>query len=405
LLLQFLQAIESGEMTPTEVLLECMLRIAAKDSEVKAWVAVKPQEGAVRGRLYGIPFGAKDIIETAGLPTEYGSPLYEGRKGEYDAHVIVDLKRSGAVLIGKTRTTPFASFDPTPTRNPRLPGHTPGGSSSGSAAAVAAEMVPFAIGTQTLGSVLRPASFCGICGFKPTFGLLSTEGVMPFAPSLDTVGLFAATAADLAALWQRGFGGRPAGSLHRAARFHLPCEEPMENALDDAVARLRAAGAEIDEFDPPDGWNGLVDAARIINTFEGARTQGARFAEFGQRIGGRLADLVCAGQRLPWDEYQSARAHVEAMKVEMQSFFREYPGVLTPAALGPAPAGLESTGDPVHNAPWTALGTPSISVPLPVAGAPLGMQIAAAWGRDDALVAMAASVERELASTPYTGKE
>ena len=208
------------------------------------------------------------------------------------------LRRTGAVLLGKTRTTAFASFDPAPTRNPRLPGHTPGGSSSGSAAAVAAGMVPFALGTQTLGSVLRPASFCGVCGFKPSFGLLPFEGVMPFAPSLDTVGFFTATAADMAELWSRGFGGRFDADLHRAAWMRVPAEEPMQQALAAAVERLRARGVSIDEIDPPDGWARLQSAARTINQYEGARSQRARFEEFGDRIGEKLAALVRAGLQL-----------------------------------------------------------------------------------------------------------
>ena len=210
------------------------------------------------GLLDGIPFGVKDIFETRGLATEYGSRLYEGRKGTVDAHVVGSLRRTGAVLLGKTRTTAFASFDPAPTRNPRFPGHTPGGSSSGSAAAVAAGMVPFALGSQTLGSVLRPASFCGICGFKPSFGLLSAEGVMPFAPSLDTVGLFTATAADMAELWSRGFGGRFDADLHRAAWMRVPPATPCSDAL--AACRRTPARprSSIDEIDPPAGWDWLA---------------------------------------------------------------------------------------------------------------------------------------------------
>jgi len=396
LLQKFVYALDSGEKTATDVLVECMRRIALTELDVRAWVEVIPQEPPFAGPLNGIPFGAKDIFETCGLATEYGSPLYEGRKGAYDAHVIGDLRRTGAVLLGKTRTTPFASFDATPTRNPRLAGHTPGGSSSGSAAAVAAGMVPFALGTQTLGSVLRPASYCGVCGFKPSFGLLSTEGVLPFAPSLDTVGLFTESAADMAVLWSRGWGGRPSGELRRAARFRLACEAPMEQAMDDAIARLRAVGVAIDEVDLPEEWTALVEAARTINTFEGARTQRARFTEFGSRIGKRLAELVRSGLRLAEQGYEDARAHVEHMKAEMQALFREYPAILSPAATGPAPAGLGFTGDPVHNAAWTALGTPAITVPLPVQGAPLGLQMASAWGRDDALVGMAACAESLL---------
>src|ERR1035438_7045722 len=194
-LLEFLQALSSGEKTPRDLLEICRRRIAAGDPDVQAWVEVSPQDPLANGLLDGIPFGVKDIFETRGLATEFGSALYAGRKGVVDAPVVSALRRTGAVLLGKTRTTAFASFDPAATRNPRLPGHTPGGSSSGSAAAVAAGMVPFALGTQTLGSVLRPASYCGVCGFKPTFGRLPVEGVLPFAPSLDTLGLFPRTPA------------------------------------------------------------------------------------------------------------------------------------------------------------------------------------------------------------------
>ena len=396
MLLEFLQALSSGEKTPRDLLEICRRRIAAGDPDVQAWVEVSPQDPLADGLLDGIPFGVKDIFETRGLATEFGSALYAGRKGVVDAPVVSALRRTGAVLLGKTRTTAFASFDPAATRNPRFPGHTPGGSSSGSAAAVAAGMVPFALGTQTLGSVLRPASFCGICGFKPSFGLLSFEGALPFAPSLDTVGLFTATAADMAELWSRGFGGRFLADLHRAALLcgeGIPVEDPMRHALTAAVERLRAGGVSVDEIPPPRGWDRLLSAAQTINRYEGARSHRARFEEFGDRIGPKLAALVRDGLRLTPAEYEDARAHVEQMKLAVNSIFWDYPVILTPAAAGRAPAGLDSTGDPSHNAPWTALGVPAISVPLPVDGGPLGVQMTAAWGRDDALVAVAAQLE------------
>jgi Asp-tRNA(Asn)/Glu-tRNA(Gln) amidotransferase A subunit family amidase len=395
-LVEFLQALNSGEKTPQDLMELCLRRIAGAEPDLQAWVEVSPQPPLADGLLNGIPFGVKDIFETRGLATEFGSPLYSGRKGAVDAAVVSTLRRTGAVLLGKTRTTAFASFDPAPTRNPRFPGHTPGGSSSGSAAAVAAGMVPFALGTQTLGSVLRPACFCGICGFKPSFGLLPIEGVMPFAPSLDTVGLFTATAADMAELWSRGFGGRFDADLHRAAWMHVPADAPMQNALTAAVGRLRANGVVIDEIDPPVGWDRLQSAARTINQYEGARSQQARFEEFGDRIGQKLAAIVREGLRQPKSQYDDARAHIETMKVVVNSIFWDYPVILTPAAAGPAPAGLASTGDPSPNAPWTALGVPAISVPLPVEGAPLGVQMAAAWGRDDALVSVAAQLAVSL---------
>src|SRR5688572_32789119 len=180
----------------------CVDRIRTLDSSIHAWVQVLPQKPTGDGPLAEIPFGAKDIMETRGLSTEYGSPIYKGRVGTEDAAIVRDLRQRGAVLLGKTHTTSFAYRTPAPTRNPRNLAHTPGGSSSGSAAAVAAGMVPFAIGTQTGGSVLRPASFCGVTGFKPTFGWTSTEGVLPFAKSLDTLGFFTHTAADMLALWE-----------------------------------------------------------------------------------------------------------------------------------------------------------------------------------------------------------
>jgi Asp-tRNA(Asn)/Glu-tRNA(Gln) amidotransferase A subunit family amidase len=399
-LLQFLQALKSGEKTPADLLEICLRRIALGEREIRAWVEVSPQFPFAEGLLDGIPFGVKDIFETRGLATEYGSRLYEGRKGTFDAHVVGSLRRTGAVLLGKTRTTAFASFDPAPTRNPNFPGHTPGGSSSGSAAAVAAGMVPFALGTQTLGSVLRPASFCGICGFKPSFGLLSAEGVMPFAPSLDTVGLFTATAADMAELWSRGFNGRFDAELHRAAWMRVTAGDAMCDALSASVERLRARGVAIDEIDPPAGWDKLQSAARTINQYEGARSQRARFEEFGERIGRKLAALVREGLQLTASQYDDARAHVEHMKVRVSSIFWDYPVILTPAAAGPAPEGLDGTGDPSHNAPWTALGVPAIAVPLPSSGGPVGVQIAAAWGRDDALVAVAAQLESRSAPLP-----
>lgn len=395
-LLEFLRALNSGAMTPRDLLEICLRRIASSEPDIQAWVEVSPQSPLADGLLNGIPFGVKDIFETSGLATAYGSPLFAGRQGAIDAPIVAALRRTGAVLLGKTRTTPFASFDPAATRNPRFPGHTPGGSSSGSAAAVAAGMVPFALGTQTLGSVLRPASYCGICGFKPSFGLLPFEGALPCAPSLDTVGLFTATAADMSELWSRGFNGRFDAGLHRAALLRVPAEVPMQHALTAAVERLRDRGVSIDEIPTPDGWDLLQSAARTINRYEGARSHRARFEEFGDRIGQQLADLVREGLRLTDSAYEDARTHVENMKVAVSSVFWDYPVILTPAAAGPAPAGLSSTGDPAHNAPWTALGVPAISVPLPGDGAPLGIQMAAAWGRDDALVAVAAQLESLL---------
>jgi Asp-tRNA(Asn)/Glu-tRNA(Gln) amidotransferase A subunit family amidase len=361
-----------------------LARIAACEADVHAWVEVSPQPALAEGRLSGVAFAAKDIFETEGMATEYGSLLYAGRKGSCDAALITTLRQQGAILLGKTQTTAFAYFDPPPTRNPRDLRRTPGGSSSGSAAAVAAGMVPLALGSQTQGSILRPASYCGVVGFKPTFGLLSREGVLPFAPSLDTVGFFTGSATDMQEVM-----ALTAPALPRLAAFADPL-------IDDAVSRLRAAGFNITTADPPNGFDRLLSASRLINDYEGARTHEERWREHGGRIGAKLAALVERGLAIPPAEYDDAVAHVAHMRDVMAAFFAEYPAVLSPASAGPAPLGLESTGDPRMNAPWTALGVPAISIPMPVDGPPMGLQMTANRGRDAELLAIAVEAERSL---------
>jgi Asp-tRNA(Asn)/Glu-tRNA(Gln) amidotransferase A subunit family amidase len=367
---------------------QCLARIAVCDQEIQAWVEVSPQPPLAEGPLSGIPFGAKDIFETTGMATEYGSPLYAGRKGSCEAAIVTHLRRLGAILLGKTRTTAFASFDPPPTRNPRDLRRTPGGSSSGSAAAVAAGMAGFALGSQTQGSVLRPASYCGVVGFKPTFGLISRDGVLPFAPSLDTVGFFTETVADireLAGIACDLAGPVPTGRTRMAA-FRDP-------GIADTVERLRAAGFPITAMDPPAGFDRLLDASRLINCYEGARTHEQRWREHGDRIGRKLSALVAEGLAVPAGKYEQALETVRQMQAVMADFFCEFPVVLTEASPGPDPLGFESTGDPANNATWTALGVPAISIPMPVSGPPLGLQITAAASCDAALVAIAAEVE------------
>jgi amidase len=396
LLRQFVEWLDAGKRTPEELLELCLQRIAARDEQLRAWVHVEPQPALGNGRLAGIPFGAKDIYETRALVTEYGSPLYAGRKGTADAALINELRRLGAVLLGKTQTTAFAYFDAGPTRNPHQLDHTPGGSSSGSAAAVAGGMAPFALGTQTLGSVLRPASFCGVVGFKPSVGLLSLEGVLPFAPSLDTAGLFTQTADDMQLLWTR------IGHIEGTAKRSLSIPSlmpPVEPAMEVAFRRT------VERLDPHFSFNviemgprfaELAPAVRVISTYEGARTHEPRWREHGNAIGGKLAQLVEEGLRIPADAYRAALTSVAASKCEMSALFREYPVLVTPSAPGPAPAGLESTGDPIMNLPWTALGVPAISIPMPALGLPLGLQLVSESGTDAALLALAVEIEALL---------
>ncbi len=392
---QIIEWLESGEKSAADVRKLFLERITRGDAKLHAWVEVAPRDGCGRGPLAGVPFGAKDIFETRGMATEFGSPVFAGRKGAYDAALVADLLSRGAVLMGKTATTAFAYFDPAPTRNPRDDRYTPGGSSSGSAAAVAAGMVPFALGTQTQGSVLRPASFCAVTGFKPTFGTLPTSGVLPFAPSLDTPGLFTESAADMRLLWERM--GHP-----RREFPELKCAVP--ETLDDVDGEMeqafRAATRGFPAIAFPAEFPRVLPAVRLVNNYEGARTHEAAWREYGGRVGQKLAALIEEGLKIPADEYMRALAVIEEGRRAMDVVFREYPVLLTPSAPGAPPEGLASTGDPRMNAPWTGLGCPAISIPMvrgEVSRMPLGLQITAASGRDGELLDAAAKLADRLA--------
>ena len=352
-------------------------RYADTEPEIHAWVEVNPQPPLGHGPLDGVPFGVKDIIETGGLATEYGSSLYRNRKGDRDAAVVNSLRRAGAVLFGKTQTTAFAYFDPPPTRNPRNLSHTPGGSSSGSAAAVAAGVVPFALGTQTMGSVIRPASFCGVTGFKPTFGVLPTDGVLPFAPSLDTVGFLADSVETCRDVWLAlGFNADERRMPVFCTVEDLPPVSPeMQSAFDRTVSSLRTQRVRL-----PHPYTTLLTAARTINDFEGARSHYERWREFGDRIGEKLAALVQRGMQIPQSEYEDSLGLIRDTKAPCEGQV-----LLTPAAMGAAPEGLASTGDPAMNAVWTALGAPALTIPMQTNGLPLGLQLIAA-PHADALV-------------------
>ena len=360
---------------------------------------VSPDREHVAGPLAGIPFGCKDIIETNGLPTEYGSPVYRGRVGTSDAAIVRLLRERGARLMGKTQTTAFAWKTPSPTRNPNHPDHTPGGSSSGSAAAVAAGMVPFAVGTQTLGSVIRPASFCGVTGFKPGYGVLPMEGVLPCAPSLDTLGLFTHTAADIQALWEalRGPGPPPAAAASALGVIEpLPdVDAEMASAFGRAVDRIRAAGATVRAIDLRDRLAAVAKAARVVLAVEASREHGDRYKEHGDKLED-MADLVREGLAIPAAQYEHARRTISDGRTAIEQMLAETPVVLTPAAVGPAPRGFSTTGDPAMNAPWTAMGAPAITIPIPVTGLPLGLQLTAAHGQDGLLLRTAVQIETLL---------
>jgi Asp-tRNA(Asn)/Glu-tRNA(Gln) amidotransferase A subunit family amidase len=371
-------------------------RIRVMDPNIHAWVQVLPQEPTGTGALSGIPFAVKDVIETAGLATEFGSPIYKGRRSNRDATIVRELRMRGGVVLGKTHTAAFAFRRPPPTRNPRNPEHTPGGSSSGSAAAVAAGMVPVAIGTQTGGSVIRPASFCGVTGFKPTYGLLPTEGVLEYAKSLDTLGFFTHTAADMLAFWDAL--GRPVG---RAERVPLGVADPlpevdpeMATALTATIATLKKSGHDIRPVDIAPMLARLRDVAQTISTYEGARAHEERFKQYGDRLDD-VAGMVREGLKIAESQYSAAKQFVAECRLTIARLYKETPIILVPAAPGPAPIGLASTGDARLNYPWTALGTPAISIPMrPTKALPLGLQLTANPGDDARLLQTAVALEQ-----------
>jgi Asp-tRNA(Asn)/Glu-tRNA(Gln) amidotransferase A subunit family amidase len=394
-LTQWLQASPDGRRQALQI---CLDRIKELDPAIHAWVQVLPQQTSGRGKLSGIPFGVKDIFETRGLATEYGSPIYKGRIGTTDAAIVRDLRERGAILLGKTQTTAFSYRTPAPTRNPRDLQHTPGGSSSGSAAAVAAGMVPFAVGEQTVGSTLRPASYCGVTGFKPTFGLVATSGMLPFASSLDTVGFFTDTPDDMLALWDAM--GHSLGSVEDfllGVCDPLPDVEPsMAAAFKDAVSRLRAAGLALRPVDIAAMLALLAEANQSVLFYEGARFHEQRYRQYGDQIGA-LADLVRDGLKMPIKQYEAATRYIAECRTKMTEIYRLTPVILVPAATGPAPLGLAYTGDWRMNSPWTALGNPAISMPMPVgAGLPLGLQLTADHREDARVLKTAARLQTML---------
>jgi Asp-tRNA(Asn)/Glu-tRNA(Gln) amidotransferase A subunit family amidase len=413
--------IRDGALSPVTLVQAALARIRSTEPRLLAWVHVddaaalgdaterehEVRRGRVRGPLHGVPVGVKDIFHVAGMPTRAGSrPFAHSVPGE-DATSVARLRAAGAVVLGKTHTTEFAFRDPAPTMNPWNREHTPGGSSSGSAAAVAARMVPLALGSQTVGSVLRPAAYCGVVGLKPTHGLIPVDGVIPLAWSLDHVGLFARSVADAALALSVLAGGSYDAVPSSPPRLAI-APELLERAEPEVAGEVRraanafaAAGATVVEVKLPASFAGVHEAGQRVLEAEAATYHEPAFAAHANDFGPSMREMIRTGLTMPVPVYVRAnRARLE-FRDDVMKILREHDGLLSPTAPGPAPRGLTWTGDASLCAPWSSSGAPSISVPSGVAssGLPLAVQISCAAGDEARLLATAAWCERLLGFT------
>ncbi|HYM68736.1 MAG TPA: amidase [bacterium] len=428
-------AVAARRLSPVELLDSTLGHIERVEPRVSAWARLRPEGarrqaerlgvGAATGPLHGIPIGVKDIFYTAGFETSCGSRIMAGFVPTYDATTVARLREAGAVLLGKTHTTEFASFDPSPARNPWALDHTPGGSSSGSAAALAARMCHGALGTQTSGSIVRPAAFCGVVGLKPTFGRVSRYGVHPLAWTLDHPGPMARTVRDVALLLETIAGPDP----HDPATLSAPPTERYASALDDAGARERvlrrlrigvpdryffdgldaeaatayraavsalgALGGTVRDVRLPDLFEAGMEAHDLIHNVEAAAVHVDRYRTRAADYGQKLRAFIETGFQVPAPTYVRAQQVRTKLIEVMHEVFRDVDVLVTPAAPGPAPEGLASTGSPVMNRPFSFLGFPSVTVPCGLTrnGLPLGLQIAGRPFEELTILRVAAAYE------------
>ena len=429
-----LSASASGRLSSVELVTSCLARIQQTDGDIKAWAFLDPdaalaqaaecdrirKAGMATGPLHGIPVGLKDIIDTAKMPTQRGTPIFAGRQTDHVARLVEHLREAGAVIMGKTVTTELAFVHANETRNPHNNAHSPGGSSSGSAAAVAAQHVPLAIGTQTNGSVIRPASFCGTFGFKPTRGVISRTGLLQTSVSLDQVGCFGRTLADVALLTD-AIGSydqhdptsfarpRPNMSAGAAADvpvtpdlawFNLPFNDRLsDDAREGLEAVLDILGPQVTRMDPADTLSNLVAVQARIHEYEIAQHQAEVFDQHWDQISETLKPIISRARQITKAEYEDAIEVKASAEAFFADFFVEFDAIVAPSAAGEAPRFGEGTGDPIFCTLWTLAGLPCVSLPLLVGetGLPIGVQLIGPIEKDDRLLRTARWLQSQLA--------
>ena len=406
------------ELTSVALVQSCLERIAERDGAIGAWQYLDPELALAqaracdacpaRGPLHGVPIGIKDVYDTVDMPTTYGSRIYSGHRPTRDTALVAALRRAGMVVLGKTVTTEFASGFPAGTHNPRDLARSPGVSSSGSAAAVADEMVPLATGTQTGGSIIRPAAFCGVYGFKASLDGFDRTGYRHCKPTLDTLGLLARSLDDIAIVHEAVTGVSPAGSVEAGPRIGLcrtpfrdDVSAPMMAALENAAGRLAAAGARVTEAALPAPFRQLPQTWDVINAVESARALVREFDEGAQLMHPPLREKLAAGRNTSDTAYRAALDHAERCRIALAALFDGYDVLLTPSAHGVATRLGEPGLPPTFNAFWTLLHVPCVGIPdfSGPDGLPLGLQLIGAVGTDSRFLALARWIDARMQKT------
>lgn len=412
-------AIAAGNMTSEAIVSECLERIRERERDVQAWEHIDPalalkqarecDRQSPRSRLHGIPIGVKDVIDTADLPTEYGSPIYKDHRPACDAACVAQVREWGGVILGKTVSTEFATRHPGKTRNPRNIQHTPGGSSSGSAAAVADCMVHIAFGTQTSSSIIRPAAYCGVVGYKPTFNLINRAGMKFLAESLDTIGVLARTVEDAALLAEELSGSARArfqevsGIKPRIGFCRTPywrqADHATHAALESAVPTLSKAGADVREVELDGEFADLAEVQIRMSSYEFYRALTHERTHHPKLISDSLMTRIRGGAQVTRAQYEETHRIAERCRARLDDIYREYDVLISPSATGEAPRGLDSTGEPVFGLTWTLMHGPAITLPVFTgpSGLPLGAQVTGPRGSDAQTLVVAEWIRRALA--------